>query len=788
MRRLLLGLILALATSPLLAADCAPAAACTPGPCLASSAASWSCGHVPNLGTDTLTFAGGELVTLDTNLDILGGNGSTTGFISGQLVSDGNTRSITMRCSAGNQGLTLTGFAGGQNGKLDLKGHDSMIAIAVSNQDCRINFASNAKFWNEGTIGSEQTTATGSISNVGTTYTISGITTTGFAVGDILWWTSGAAARDHPYEITALTASTVTYQTDLPDGSSAGLNLTPDEQTVGGPPSIKATTPSVLPVAGDKFRLIAPVKWRDGSGGGAWVINNTQALVASGTDIIMDGFSYVSTNLGAQKVPFGVRFPVSGYTGTRRFRYMNLGEHRAQSPFSIRGQGFAVDHAYCHDSLSGSTSTGACLDMQQCPGGAECSGVAYVLKDIFVDGFIGTHTTSQPMQIGNAADATPNTNIVVWNPSLHDGGASDGVTDIESNGIEISSCDGCLVYGGSCWNIIDPNGDGGNCYAFSKGTGSIIADSYALNSGTGIYLANWDAVNVYVSNMAYDDVTCEAPLTVGSGTVYNSILANWSMTATTHAAVHNCNMEGVAAIGTSSSQVNSKVWDANADPSDALTIRNVLMKNYKNSAILPASTLDQNLTIEHVTCAGPASGSQRCVDLSAVTAAVTLTVDNVLGGSCGTSAANVVACAGAGPTDNLDEIARDSDVCGAVTGTCSANTNETSASDPGFTDFSNSNYNLLTSSAFYRTGSQPALSSNGVRCTGFDASRMPPGLTMDTTAVAIATEVCIDPDRDGYMTFPLGTNSPDSCDYVTDLHNAGTCANGETAPGKRVFP
>lgn len=794
MKRALLGLAVLLCSGLAYGATCnSVAGGCSPGPCLASAAASWSCGHVPNLGTDSINILSGHSMTLDTNLDIKQDEGDASCFdntITGALRSDGGSRTITITVDTVDNTCADLRLEG-SGATLELKAGDKMVCkgnATINECQVTVDQTNPISFLNSGTVGAEQEAR--SVSKSGTIYTVGGISTTGFVVGDILWWTLGAA-QSFPYEITAVTSTSVSYDQVLPDSSSLDLHLTPDEGTLGGAPSSLHSLPSIVPVVGDRFRLVKPVKWTyTGASGGTWRIGtlSTGVLFNAASNLRFRGFSIINTG----RIPFigqlstlFFKFPANR-TGEFTFEYNNLGEHEGQAPYFFVGlQRAALDYNYCHDSLPNSTSTGACLDFQECSGQPECAG--HPTKDLFIGHFHGTRTVSQPLQVGVFASSFPPSNVVVWEPVVHDGGNKSG---IESNGIEVAQCTNCLVYRGRCWNIHDPDGSGGHCYSLSgNGSGSVIADSWAVNTGDGITVGDWTAVNNYISNVRSFGISEANGTATANGKVYGAVVAKWGQDTTNTTAIAGADVDGAFLAGDAPSGIVF-AWTHLGDRTTAITLRNMVMKGYRSEeALRVGNSNNQNITMEHLTCAGPMAGQNRgCIDLTGSTVDVTYNVKDIAVDSCGGSGFSILCSTDAGTVDNAGTFVRDSDSCNTTSGTCTVAPTHIASTDLKYVSPATNNYNITDPASPLRAiGVEPG-SPVGIRCIGFDPSRLAAGVTFDTVFTDVMNEACHDGDRDGYLTILEGTNTPDSCALVTDLRNAATCANGELKPGKRVLP
>lgn len=814
MRRLLVAALLLLGVRTAEAActnRCDPVAACTAAaPCNWSNANSWAgagggvagtCAGASSLPDSTtwLNFPANAVVTVDTNGTFCS-DGSHNSFLGGSVLqSDGGRRTLTVIGSNGTQDLQI--FTGST---FQLKGGDKLICnnAARATHSCVINFGPGAfNFYLDGTIGAEQ--LAGGVTNVGTTYTVSGISTTGFVVGDAIVWTSGAA-DSFWYEITALTSTSLTYQTDLPNASSLGLQLTPDQGTLGGLPSPSHSLPSIVPVAGDAFHLIAPVGlYGDGTNGGywGWQMAATGAIVNAATNLHFNGVSIIGGGVisgpGAGGSAMNMRFGTAD-TGDRQFQFMNIGRLIAQDFLNLSGQKFGLNYVYVHDYAPGSTSTGGGVEIVQCTVG-NC-GSAFQVSNVFAGHVHGTRTTGLPLTFGQTGQTTNNDHIVIWRPTIHDGTM---LSTSEADAIQCDDCDNSLAFGGRIWNWADPVGDGGEALHFGgdplAGTSKIVnfwivngGDCSGSNGGTG-----WDVINTYCSNMRDNGFKCGGGAGATIGTMYGDVIANWSLATPTNpeAAINDCNAEGIIALGSASAQTTSYGFLQTSGSATALTVRNMLAKNYVTEGFRVNAGTTVGLTGDHLLCGGAVGGAAAsCLNYQG-TAAVTVAIHDSAADNCGgtgTSAWNKVA----GATGTIDSITRNSTTatgCGAASANWTV-TNEASAASLGFNNAAGNDYNLLFTSPLYRTGATPASSSRGPRCTVFDGTRLFPGVTFDFTPTLLTNELCHDADRDGYISFTAGTNSPDICPYVTDTFDtsatppAGTCANGNTVPGKRTFP
>jgi len=779
MRRLVLILCVLLATDGRAwAALCQASAACDPGPCLASSPDSWDCGHVPNGGVDNVNILAPKAMLLDADLDILGGDDSAHNFITGTLTSDGHNRTITIRPTSDRLKYTVL------RGTLNLRGGDRVLCRGSGEDSCFVTIQPGAgtHLLMDGTIGAEQ--EAGEVSAVGTTYTISGITTTGFAVGDVLWWTSGLA-DNFPYEVTALTETSVTYQTDLPDASSSDLLLTPDEGSAGGGlPSMTHSLPSLVPAASDRFRLVKPVKWGY-VGTGYWRLSGGNEPQNDASNFRLNGVSIVNTRGNPSVETLKLVIPPT-HAGQRQFSFLMLGEHTVSSngAFQLPGlQRTALDRIYIHDSLEGSAQSASFI-ITQCVAGP--CGAAYPARNVFVGNLHGTRTISAPLRVGNLFAANPPSNVVVWQPTIHDG---PNRISAQAHGITMDECSNCLVYRGAVWNWVDRDNGIGEAYSLNGVSGgSVIADSYAINAGQCAVIDDWNMVNFYCSNTWSTGVGCD-PSAGRGGTIFSTVIGRWGLGVPRTAGIGDCNVDGAFLLGSASSVSSTYGWIQTRGADAPLTVRNVVAKDYKTAGFAVLDSSDQDTTIEHATCGGPAGGNAPCVrDESTPASARSTTVRDVAALRCGRPDTSAwVGSPAANVTDSLDAATRDSDACGPASG-WSANAHEGAFQELKFAAPDSNDFNLRTSSPLYRAGLTPPRSSRGARCILFDPSRLRPGLTLDLDWANLATETCADPDHDGYVTLRLGPDSPDSCAEVTDLRNASTCDNGETPPGKRVLP
>jgi hypothetical protein len=732
-------MVLACISSPLWsAADCVRTASG-----LWSDAAKWSCGHVP--GPTETWWTSSYDVTIDQDIDASAGNNSTdtgigNGRGAGSLVSDGNRRTITFRCTAA--GSKQNFFI--SSATLHLKGGDRVVARQSNGVACELRAIGAPTFWMEPTIIGPQRAVT--VSSSGTTFTVTGLDTTGIQAGDELWWENGNA-DGFVYEITSVIGDTVTYQTDLPDSQSRSLHLTPDEGTTGGAPGCLHTLPDVTPASGDYLTLVAPIKWSyQGSDpsdspatGGAWTLFPvTGATLDAATNILMDGFSYVASDMSPGGDVLRLKFAVS-HTGKRSLRYINMGEHKNIAPMNITGQNFGMDRIYCHDSIAGSPSTGACLSMQQCT--LHDCGTEYAVQNVFVGHLHVARTCSQGFQIGVSGAEYDPSGVVLFKPVMHDI-SNCGVS--EANGLEMAECSNCLLYGAKVWNIHDPDGSGGFGLALGGNggsPGSIAADSWVVNTGTGIGNNGFAVINTYVSN------TMDYGVAVGgdpgaTGTLSSSVVAKWAQNTNRTHGVLGSDMDGVALIGGGTAASVSLAAFYSADRNTAISVTNVLAMNWQGDAGLSFAS-DQDATIAHVTCGGPMTGARSCITLASVSAG-TITVDDIAVDSCGGTGASAFIC---GPTaDNVGKIAYDSDVCGAPTGTCASGPTSISSTDLKFLAPGSANYNVTdTTSPVYRAGNSPTGSAIGVHCFAFDSTRLPSGVTFDTVVPMIGNETCRDP-------------------------------------------
>jgi hypothetical protein len=376
--------------------------------------------------------------------------------------------------------------------------------------------------------------------------------------------------------------------------------------------------------------------------------------------------------------------------------------------------------------------------------------------------------------------------VVVWQPTIHDG---PNHPEAQAHGITMDECSDCLVYRGAVWNWVDATSEIGEAYSLNGvSRGSVIADSYAINAGQCAVIDDWNMVNFYCSNVLTTGVGCDPSAGTG-GTIYSAVIGRWGLGVPRTAGIGDCNVDGAFLLGSASSSASTFGWLQTRGADAPMTVRNVLARDYKVAGFAVLDGADQDTTIEHVTCGGPAAGSAPCIrDESMPASPRSTAVRDVAALDCGRPVTSAwIGSPDAEVTDSLDAATRDSDACGAAEG-WSTNAHEVALQDLRFVAPGSNDFNLKTSSPLYRAGLTPPRSSRGARCIQFDPSRLRPGLTLDLDWADLATEGCTDPDADGYVTLRQGAPSPDSCDFVTDLRNAAICENGEVPPGKRVYP
>lgn len=787
-------LFLALLALPGLAAaanTCHPdPAVCVPGPCLWSSAASWTdCGGtIPQAGDTVSTNNGtdGDVITFDVSsasLDALyiwfndtvqctGSTGRTLNLAtSGAIITNYGTfkicngLTIDATASSGTPYFANVGVFSSEN--VDLGDLHKVTAFAAS------------------------TTSGNCISGDAWTVTTAD-DLTGLVQGDIVQFESGAAAG-RMFEVKSPGPPLLLCRA-MPDWMSQGPRLTP-HITRSSVDIVGAPIPVQLPAVGDTFLAWKPwvmtsdtVKWLFGDGDG-----QANLLTMVGGEIRNH-----RTESGA-----GMVFQSGATRPPIILAHLNF--HDNDDGIIIRGGSTTTDgsskpavlDSVFHDNPIPDSHYQVGFERNSAGGSPTVGGV--------LAGNTFYRTTHNNINVNNAGSTQPISGTEVADNTLFELASGNSG---EQEGIELDAADHLVVQRNACWNTgkID-------CIVAKPGAAfatNLIRYNWLSGANVGIELG--PSGNLYGPNVVcygnYSSHSFRQGIKCWESD-YN-VVRRWSEGNSADGAFTNLDgieahrAEGNALDGAGSVRANWGILDF-ADSSDsslARTFRNNYCKGlvYVGGGGLAASCIYLPLGAEQVNVSirhnvGDCGAEATCravafIDSWDPSTSQTLDVmDNIALGTS-SSAQAVRDIAGTHVTDTLTNLTRFGGI-GAAFGTWSAQAGEVER-DPLFVS-SGSDMNLLSTSREFGAGSTPAGSTIGLRAVRFPLEHFAAYLQgIMAIPAPVMNEPASDIDLDGWPAFALGdSDSPDKCPWIPDFLNAQdnggtTCKNLAAGAGKAL--
>lgn len=547
MRRFILALAVSL-VAPAAWAQCTSAVACETLPCKWTSASSWvagaGCTSPPTTAGEPWTIAGTDashpaFMILDTN--VAAGQGTITNGVLGTMPDTGERLTIT---GAAGDDITLN-----TGGTLRFRRGDNLRCDSTA-ASCQYRQNDGGLFDLQGAVTETTIIAVTDIAGdtnapscggaVGRKWTVTVANPTNAVVGGRLRFLSGLA-RSRVFEVVGVSGNAVTVCTALTDAISISTygsqRLTP-HATIGAL-AVAHSLPTVTdssspyykaPVVGDEVALIHDVVLDQSGGANGYRFYSPNSGVTTHPLLRAAHFNAPGTaEAGVSEWGFIPKNPASSFGVVE---YVNWHDYIGNDQMMFLGwTDSAIRRNECHDAAAGATDSAGCIY----PGPSKvATGNPFDgppdRVDVIDNWFARTRGNALNFNVSTTTLPSHN-NVVAGN--IVDGGCT--TASGECGGLEVSTCQGCLIIGNIVHDICTTTGNLGTLFSAGSttATGSdrmVIAFNWAVNAcntaAGPAYVADAGR-NVYLVGNYFSHVNGRIGLRGGKW--YGNVVKNWGL-------------------------------------------------------------------------------------------------------------------------------------------------------------------------------------------------------------------------------------------------------------------